>query len=261
MDNATIIIPFYYDSDDRMANLLRALLYLNSNLNYNIVLVNQDIHSSGEYIKNFFKAYNIQNITLLNLSIEPPCYKSKLINEGLKTSKTSVNIIYDCDVLIPKEQLILGVELINKYGYKVVYPYSNPQYNLPKTTEIETIFDFEKLQYSIPPFQIPHNHQSHKYPVIGYSPGFCIIVDKSLGSLVYYNENFRSPQFEDSEYIYKMSKFNIKMTRVYGPVFHVDHERTEIGYKNVVNKNQEIFNYIKNLNEQDLKKYYEQHYK
>lgn len=257
MDKATIILPFYYDSDDRMANLLRTLIYLSSNLEYNIILVNQNIHNSKEYIEKFLSIYDINNVTLLNLDIESPCYKAKLINEGLKISKTSINIIYDCDVLIPKDQLMLGVELIDKYDYKVVYPYSNPQYNLSKSTEIDTNFNFEELQYSTPPFQIPHFHQTHGYPIIGYSPGFCIIVDKSLGHIVYYNEEFRSPQFEDSEYIYKMNKFKIKMTRVYGPIFHVDHERTEVGYKDVVRKNEEIFNYIKNLNEQDLKKYYD----
>ena len=61
MDKATIILPFYYDSDDRMANLLRTLIYLSSNLEYNIILVNQNIHNSKEYIEKFLSIYDINN--------------------------------------------------------------------------------------------------------------------------------------------------------------------------------------------------------
>ena len=256
MKDVTIIIPFFQDSQSRIVNLIRTLCYLNKNLPYKILIINQDINNSGTYLKNLLKTYSLDNINLINLDIEAPCYKTKLINEGLNISDTTINIIYDCDVLIPKDQIILGIDLIEKYNFEIVFPYSNPQYNLPITTEIQEDWDFEKLQYSVSPYQIPHLHQLHGYPIIGYSPGFCIIVSKNLGKMVYYNEDFRSPQFEDSEYIYKMNKFNVKMTRVYGPIFHVEHERTEVEYKDIVEKNRNIFEYIKSLDINDLKSYY-----
>jgi hypothetical protein len=256
MNNATIIIPFFQDSSSRVVNLIRTLCYLNKNLSYKILIINQNLNDSETYLRNLLKTYSLNNTNLINLNIEAPCYKTKLINEGLDISDTEINIIYDCDVLIPKDQIILGVDLIEKYNFGLVYPYSNPQYNLPITTEIQEDWDFEQLQYSTPLYQIPHLHQSHGYPVIGYSPGFCVIVNKKLGKIIYYNEDFRSPQFEDTEYLYKMDKLGVKMTRVYGPIFHVDHERTEVKYKDIVENNKNIFEYIKSLNINDLKSYY-----
>lgn len=258
--NADFVIPFMMDSEDRLRNLLRTLIYLSDKSDSKIFVANQIYNSSDTLIKNYVEQFGLSdNIKILNIEIEPPCYKTKLINIGIDESISDNIIMYDCDVLIPFEQIEMSVELCDK-DYSLVYPYSNPQYDVRQNyfEQFYENYDFISMQKDIDPFQIPHNHKREKYPIIGYSPGFCLTLSKKkLGKSIYYNEGFRSAQYEDSEYIFKMDFLNIKMHRIYGPVFHFQHERvTENKFNNIIQNNRTLFYSIIRKTPEELKNYY-----
>ena len=259
--NADFIIPFLMDSEDRLRNLFRAVIYLsNSFPNNKIYIINQTYLSNDGHIYQYIDEYKLHhNVIVHSVDIPMPCYKTKLINIGINLVQKNSVIMYDCDVLIPKEQLELSVELCDK-GYALVYPYSNPQYNVNQYqfSEFQNNYDFVELQKIIEPYQIPHLHQKFRYPIIGYSPGFCLTLNKrELGNHIYYNEEFRSPQFEDAEYIFKMDFLKMKMTRVYGPVFHFQHERVvEVKYPDIIQNNKRIYENIMSMNSEQLTNYY-----
>lgn len=260
--NADFLIPVAIDSYDRMRNLFRSVIYLSHQFkNSKIYIINQiGIESSNEMIEKYIKEYSLNNVVLHNVSIDLPCHKTKLINIGIDMCIFRDNIVmYDCDVLISKEQIELSVELCDK-GYALVYPYSNPQYDVSQHhfEDFHDDYDFVELQKIIDPYQIQHLHKKHGYPIIAYAPGFCLTLNKKeLGKHIYYNEEFRSPQFEDAEYISKMDFLKMKMTRVYGPVFHFQHERiTEIKFPEIIQNNKKIHDKIMSMTYEQLKEYY-----
>lgn len=257
--NANIIIPFMFDSEDRLRNLFRALFYLTYKFpDVKIFVLNQDVNDSYKILLSYYEGYNFNNVQLINLEIPRPFYKSKLINTGINYCTEDVVIIYDCDVLIPAEQLELSVKFCQE-DYSLVYPYSNPQYNVPQYRFVEFMqdYDFKQMENTIPPYQMLHNHNKDNYPVIGYAPGFCLTINKEkLGRYAYYNEEYVGWGWEDAEYIFKMDFLNIKMTRVYGPVFHFEHKRTESDFPEAINKNFVLYKKTLDSTKDELKKYY-----
>jgi len=257
--DTNFIIPFRLDSEDRLKNLFRALIYLRYKFpSTKILIINQDINDSNTIIPEYLIKYNIQNVEFVDSGISGPFYKSKLINIGLNKCETDVVVIHDCDVLIPKEQLELSVKMCYD-EYSVVYPYSNPQYDVlqNKFQEFEQDYDFKKIEYSVPPRMMLHQHSTNNYPVIGYAPGFCITINKKkLGKYAFYNEDYIGWGCEDGEYIFKMDFLNVKMTRVYGPVFHFEHERTETQFSDATSKNYKLYEKTIRMAADELKKYY-----
>jgi len=262
----TFIIQFKYDSVDRLTNLLRSLIYLTyqfkDEAEYLVILQNNtpiEEVNCVQYLTKLFHEYELSNIRIFSCDLPDPYYRSKIINEGLKIASNDICVIYDCDILLPKEQIELGVELCQD-KFPLVFPYTNPEYHIERDyfKEFETDYDFYNLQFKIAPKMMLHRHIEDGYPPIAYATGFCMIVNKRLlGDLVYFNEEFNGWGYEDSEYILKMNLFNIKMTRVYGPVFHVQHERVlQNKYKEYTDRNQRLYVKLKNENIETLKNYY-----
>lgn len=264
----TFIIQFKYDSTDRLKNLLRCLIYLTHQFKdtaeYLVILQNNVLENGekcSEYLQTIFTEYKLKNVTIHSCELYGPYHRSKIINNGLRLAKNNVCVIYDCDILLPKEQIDLSVELCDS-KYQLVFPYTNPQYDIPQDyfKDFSYDYDFENLQYKIRPRQLQHNHQTEQYPVIGYATGFSMVVNKnSLGNLVFFNEEFNGWGYEDSEYIFKMRFFDVKMTRVYGQVFHIEHSRElQDMYKSYTEKNYLLYLQLKNKNRDELLDYYKQ---
>jgi predicted glycosyltransferase involved in capsule biosynthesis len=255
----TFIIQFKYDSEDRLRNLLRGVIYLNYHFKNKaeILIIDQD--NNKDYLTEILASYGVTNINIKSYNIEGPYNRSKIINKGIEEANNDICFIYDCDILIPKEQIELSVEFCDK-RYQLVCPYTNPQYNIPQDyfNEFHLDYNFKEIQYKIKPYQIQHRHIEDNYPLIAYASGFSIVVNKkTLGNLVYFNEEFNGWGFEDTEYFFRMDFFNIKMTRIYGPIFHVEHDRTiQNQYPEYTHKNSLLYNKLKNMNKEDLVNYY-----
>ena len=84
-----------------------------------------------------------------------------------------------------------------------------------------------------------------------------VVNKKTLGNLAYFNEEFNGWGFEDTEYFFRLDHFNTRMTRIYGPIFHVEHDRTtQNQYPEHTQNNLILFNKIKNMDKKNLINYY-----
>lgn len=255
----TFIIQFKYDSEDRLRNLLRGVIYLNYHFKNKaeILIIDQD--NNKDYLTEILASYGVTNINIKSYNIEGPYNRSKIINKGIKEANNDICFIYDCDILIPKEQIELSVEFCDK-RYQLVCPYTNPQYNIPQNyfNDFYLNYDFKEIQYKIKPYQIQHRHIEDQYPLIAYASGFSMVVNKkTLGNLAYFNEEFNGWGFEDTEYFFRLDHFNTRMTRIYGPIFHVEHDRTtQNQYPEHTQNNLILFNKIKNMDKKNLINYY-----
>jgi hypothetical protein len=192
-----------------------------------------------------------------SFNIEGPYHRSKIINEGLKISKNNACLIFDCDILLPKEQIDTAYLLLNN-GYDVVYPYSTPQYDVPQEyfESFQTNYNFSEIQKNITARQ--YGILNEPYMIKYGNTAFGMMVDKSsLGNLVYFNEEFNGWGYEDNEYLFRLDKFGAKITRVWGPVFHVEHSRDlQHQYNHYTNNNCSTYEHIKNMSTEELITYY-----
>ena len=251
----SFIIQFRYDSDDRLRNLLRGVIYLNHHFKKSeILVIDQD--NNLDSLMSYFENYHINNVKVKSLNLEGPYNRSKVINSGIKSAKNDICLIYDCDILLPINQIKDSLLLVSN-GYDVVYPFTSPQYDIPQKYFVDfyTDYDFDKIKNEIP-------HRKWGEPdslMLRYGhAGFGIMINKkTAGNLSYFNEEFNGWGFEDGEFLYRLSKFGAKVSRAWGPVFHVDHNRDlQHQYTNFSKKNSELYEYIQSLDLKSLREYY-----
>lgn len=251
----SFIIQFKYDSDDRLRNLLRGTIYLNHHFkDSEILIIDQD--DNADVLMTYFRNYEIGNAKVISLKSQGPYHRSKVINEGIKAAQNSICLIYDCDILIPTHQINTSL-LLATNGYDVVYPFTSPQYDIPQDyfEEFQTDYNFEDIKKHIP-------HRQWGQPdslMLHYGHGgFGMMVNKkSAGNLAYFNEEFNGWGFEDGEFQYRLSKFGAKVSRAWGPIFHVEHSRAlQLEYTNYTHKNEQLYQHIQSLNIDQLTNYY-----
>lgn len=251
----SFIIQFKYDSDDRLKNLMRGVIYLNHHFkDSEILIIDQDDNES--MLMSYFSDYQIYNVKVKSLRSDGPFHRSKVINEGIKLAENDICLIYDCDILLPAEQIKVSLLLANN-GYDVVYPFTSPQYDIPQEYFInfQIDYDFEKIKNDIThrrwgepdTLMLRHGHG-----------GFSMMINrKSAGNLSYFNEEFNGWGFEDGEFLYRLDKFGAKVTRAWGPVFHVEHSRTlQYQYNDYTEKNNQLYQYIRSMDIDTLTSYY-----
>jgi hypothetical protein len=254
----SFIIQFRYDSEDRLKNLLRGVIYLHNHFknDSNILIIDQD--NNFDLLTNLFANYGITNATIHSLHTSGPYHRSKVINQGLNFAKTDLCLIYDCDILIPVHQIKTSV-LLASNGYDVVYPFTCPQYDIPQEyfTSFQLDYDFDQIKKIISPrkwgepdeLMLKHGHG-----------GFGMLINKQTAkNLSYFNEDFNGWGYEDGEFLFRLNKFGAKISRAWGPVFHVEHDRTlQNQDSNYTVRNIGLYNYIRSMNNDDLENYYKQ---
>jgi predicted glycosyltransferase involved in capsule biosynthesis len=254
----SFIIQFRYDSEDRLKNLLRGVIYLHSHFknDSSILIIDQD--NNFDLLTKLFAKYEITNTTIHSLRTSGPYHRSKVINQGLNIAKTDLCLIYDCDILIPVHQIKTSI-LLATHGYDVVYPFTSPQYDIPQSyfPNFELNYDFEKIKQDFSPrkwgapddLMLKHGHS-----------GFGMLINKQTAkNLSYFNEDFNGWGYEDNEYLFRLNKFGAKISRAWGPIFHVEHDRTlQNQFALYTSKNCNLYNNIRSLNDNDLIAYYKQ---
>ena len=254
----TFIIQFRYDSEDRLKNLLRGVIYLHHHFKNDskILVIDQD--DNFDLLTKLFVGYEITNATIRSLHISGPYHRSKVINQGLNFAETDLCLIYDCDILIPVNQIKTSI-LLATNGYDVVYPFTTPQYDIPQSyfSNFEVNYDFEIIRQDLSPrkwgepddLMVKHGHS-----------GFGMLINKQTAkNLSYFNEDFNGWGFEDNEYLFRLNKYGGKISRAWGPIFHVEHERTlQNQFASYTNKNSHLYRNIRSLNDHELQIYYKQ---
>jgi hypothetical protein len=225
----SILIPIKFDSLDRRNNL-------------EIVV---------SYIHKWFPGFRIA----LAEQKESLFYKTRLINETMPRIQTEYMAIWDCDVLLPRVQIIETIDKLNQ-GYETVYPYDGTFLNVGKefhggirqSLSVDGI-DPRLCQRGYGMVEVTKDRQSFGGCVFFRTEAF-----KRLGMM---NEGFKGYGPEDAELGYRMMRIS-KFTRISGPLFHLDHVRKEDSVENHawVDQNHNLFKKILDMDINQLKEFY-----
>ena len=243
LKDLTFLIPFRYDSFDRLNNLNLVLNYLKCNFICNI-LVGEE-YSVNPTCTDLPKGCQWYGYTTKSEYFQ----KCKTMNNLFKESNTKYICLYDSDVFLPKLQYLDAYNLLNG-DVDIVLPYDGTVYNIPRSDYIK-ILDacldpklFLKIDNS--------KYKTRRKNSIGGAIFFKSNTFRSGGMA---NENFKSWGAEDDELFYRFAKLEYKMRRVNGPMYHLDHFRSTNGrirnpnYKNNMNE----YNRIRDMSSEQLK--------
>ncbi len=202
LSQITFIIPFFYDSPERLENLECIVHWLRVNFETNIIVVDNTTFGNNPYfgLDGNCAIYNLGNFT-------PIFNRTKTINYGIKAAKTPFVAIYDTDVIFDIEHFVSAyLKLTHQYSsYSMVYPYNG------KFVDIDRSFITDGI--------------------INARESFA---ENSLGGAVFLNkahylkaglenENIISWGPEDAERYARMQNLGYLIYRTPGTCYHIQH--------------------------------------
>jgi hypothetical protein len=260
LSNATFIIPLRIESEDRMRNIITLLCFLFENFDTNVIIKEVDIEPVFEQnvlpqVKEFVgKDINLTHV--FEKSDDSVFYRMHILNEMLAMTKTDVVINYDCDVLMPVETYGNAYEAILNGTCDVVYPYGNGTYQKQVNVTDEIVSDFLNSDFD---FSILDNNSKVSSSDFGWVQFFNRSVYFEGGME---NENFRGSSPEDKERFFRFTTLGYNVGRIDNWIYHLEHSRgpnswpTSVHCNPYMTQNFETWNYIQNLNKEQLKQYY-----
>ena len=203
LHDVTFIIPVSYDHPDRVENLHFIKDYLNAHFYTNII--------TGEINTNQMGAD-------MHFDYGGKFHRTKALNEMTRAAKTRYVVNLDADVIVPPFQ-ILEMVIKLRAGADVVYPYDGTFAGIERR-----FFPQVKADLNLSALR------GEKWR------GFGVHAFTSVGGVVGYNkesflkaggenENFVSYCPEDQERYWRFNLLGLKVTRVPGALYHLDHWR------------------------------------
>ena len=235
LPDCTFVIPFFKDSDDRLENLECILNFLVDNFDTNIILVEA---TNGIYHFPLLKSYD-----KLNHSVEYIFHKqegaifhrTRVINTGIKASKTPYIAIYDVDVVFPIQNIVRAVELLRE-GAQMTYPYAGDFVDVERADYLKNGYIRERESFAV----------------------------DSKGGAVFMNtddyvaagmENIKIVGwgFDDCERWHRLYTLGYRIARTEGKCWHIMHERVAQNPHNETNMAE--FEKVKGMNKEELRQY------
>jgi hypothetical protein len=201
----TFIIPVSFDHPDRLANLKYVKRFLNTYFDTNIIVGEINTRLMGADV---------------HFDFNRKFWRTKALNELTRMSITKYVVNYDCDVFFSPFQLCETAVMLRS-GYDVVYPYSGEFAGIPRDffdkVNSSTSLDFVYSKK----WRLQGNHCTH-------SVGGAVAYDKEAFFKVGgENERFVSYNPEDQERFWRFNLLGLKVGRVNGCLYHLDHWRGE----------------------------------
>jgi hypothetical protein len=229
-----------------LQNLKLALKFLRENFDTNIIICEQDATS-----KLSTKDENTKHVFVETTGL---FYKSKCINNVVKTIDTKYFSIYDADVVIPINQLLETKEKLES-GCNCVYPYDGTFFNVPRTfyNDLFSTLNLDMLK--------GHNFSKglgmQEITPDRQSFGGCVFFNtnkfKEYGMM---NENIVCYGPEDIEVAVRFRTLE-GLTRIEGPLYHIDHIRSPNSQENhqFVDKNHQEYQKVFKMDKNSLLEY------
>ncbi len=107
LSQITFVIPFFYDSPERLENLNCILKFLRTNFETNVIIVESG-SIKVEDMPNGWIYTTIGTKKLFTKVDDGIFYRTKQINIGIKAAKTPFVAIYDTDVILDVESVKLA---------------------------------------------------------------------------------------------------------------------------------------------------------
>lgn len=238
LSDVTFVIPVVFDHPDRMQNLKLCLFMLQNVFDTNIIIGEQKSQSFAELPCEYVFFEDMKQF-----------HRTKMLNELFRQSKTNIVFNWDADVFISPVQIAQAVYLLRS-GIEVVYPYDGTFARMPR----EQWFIKIKRSHDI---GIAGNNQfkgSNNKVSLGGAVGLLRDQYLSIGGE---NENFISFGAEDLERKSRAEKLGLKVERVKGALYHMDHwigvnSSTRNPY---FKSNREEFYKVDKMNKEELREY------
>lgn len=240
LTDITFTIPVKYDHKDRAANLELIIKFLKYHFDTNIIVMETGEKSRFKYLEN-----EVEYVFWYSSYF----HRTNLLNNMATMANTPFIANWDADILIHQDHILKGVEMLRNGG-EMVYPYDGTFHRIPREyfAEVNKTLSVQSLR-GIP-------HQPHEFDQESFGGAVFWNKDKFL-EIGGENENFISYGPEDYERYHRAKILELKIDRVIGPLFHIDHYvgNDSSGKHLHFKKNQEEFNKVKSLSKGKLLDY------
>lgn len=257
----TFLIPVKLESSDRVKNLITVLTYLIRNYDARILVREFDKKSkfnelvSPQLVEIFKKipdnlefSYEVQDKNYF--------HKTKILNDLLEMSTTSVVCNYDTDVILPITSVNRAYQMIISGKSDAVYPYGVGAYQKAVNYNedlYEKFVSSEMNDIDIKNIQ--------KYSSTGSSTiGWCQFIRREnyINSFMM-NEEFAAWGPEDCELFYRLNILGNKVDRINDYVYHLEHSRTaDSWFSNPKwQSNAKLWEWIRRQSKETLINYYQ----
>lgn len=229
LTETTFVIPFFYDFQERLANLNTLVNFISKHFNTTIFIAEM---GSTSYKDKLILNYN-PSIKYFFTKSDEIFSRTAVTNFALQFVETSCVVINDVDCFTLPESYTKAQQMILFDNFKMLHPFSSPPgcYNmLPKTVQ-----NFVQRDYNISSINI----KECNYNQLAGVGGILFIDYNTYKLLGFENEYFISYSPEDMERIKRFRRLGLKTTEqvneIYhnsnnkyfnSPLFHMEHPRT-----------------------------------
>ena len=257
----SFLIPTKIESEDRLRNVCTVLAYLSKNFDADILIKEVD---DAQNVKHFvfpllYKKFGYIPDRIQYFYEKPKTeyfHKTKILNDLLQESKTTVVANYDTDVILPIGSIQAAYELINSNVSDAVYPYGVGPYQIAVKYS-QQLFD-ENFNSTMVDDDISITLEKDVY-ISSSTIGWCQFIRRSnyINSFMM-NENFFAWGPEDCELHYRLLVMGNKVDRIQEYVYHLEHSRSQDSWFNNPKwqENMKLWEWIRTQDGDQLSKYY-----
>lgn len=233
--DATFIIPYKTDGEERRRNLSIVLRYLTAGLQTNIIISSLSSRAD-EKVQSMCADFGA--VFLHQKSISETFNKSKAVNLGVKESRTPIISVHDADALLPPDSYLEAMNVLRDKRADGFIPFENNIMHVP--TKAVDDHNGKISEGDLASFE--YETTGDYYIMVGLVNFF----EKSAfikGGMM--NETMSGWGFEDVEMYIRFVKLGYKIKRGEGLAYHLDHFRKELGPDDVqTNKNKCEYNKV-----------------
>jgi len=215
----TFLIPFRADSEDRKRNLRWIVSYILKHADTTI-LIGEDKAGPSDVADALGPdlAARCRHLHLTG-NDTPFTHKTHLINRMAEAADTPIVALHDTDIVVDPVQYALARDSIRR-GAALAFPYNGLFF---------WVLGREVHRFGHTLSAAPLNALCPRFPLMHRnSPGGGAFFDRAtLLEAGGYNENFVSWGYEDDEIVERLRRLGLRVERVPGPLYHLEHARPE----------------------------------
>jgi predicted glycosyltransferase involved in capsule biosynthesis len=208
----TFIIPLRCESADRLRNLNLCLHWIKQKYNSPVIVKESNILPLGQNICNKFN--NV--IYLFEETNDKIFHRTKLLNDMIELCETQYILNFDCDVILPTENIDESlIKLNNNFSFVYPYGYGHSQKRIHNS-------DWENFKINLNLNELNVDTWTSQY-------GHCFIADLKIYKKAFgENEEFLSYGPEDQERFFRFKKLGYNVCHLNNDyyVYHLEHGRT-----------------------------------
>lgn len=215
LSNITLILLVKLDTIDRLENVLAVTKFLISSMESKIMVLECAPFNNGILEKLLDQTVQSK----FQEDHDPILYRTKYLNQMIRSVETPYVAIWDTDVIVPINQIVKAIELLQSGEADFVYPYEK---QFLDTSPILRKLFLESGNIEV----LAQNAKKMKEMYLPNPVGGAFLANlKSYKESGLENEDFYGWGMEDGERYHRWENQDYKIKRVPGPLFHLSHGR------------------------------------